>query len=58
MKLEYLVDEVLKLDGYESSYKNYLRGAKMDANKTLSSEIWVYSRWGANMEANNILILK
>ena len=31
--------------------------SKMEANKTHSSEIGVYSRSGANMEANNILIL-
>ena len=31
--------------------------SKMEANKTNSSEIGVYSRSGANMEANNILIL-
>ena len=30
---------------------------EMEANKTHSNEIRVYSRSGANMEANNILIL-
>ena len=30
----------------------------MEAKKTLTSEIWGYSRWGANMQAKNILILK
>ena len=29
----------------------------MEANKIYSSEIWVCSRLGANMEANSILIL-
>ena len=37
--------------------RTILAGPKMEANKIYSSEIWVDSRLGANMEANSILIL-